>query len=146
MSCYVCSDETISVIANAFVNHGVEFKCEGYSPSPMEIIFGNDKRQAIGQQLLNKNYESVNYRYSENTSPHEFDFKYVNDCIVFGVDDDLGLVLGCIRNYIYQTCELPDFFESDLYQSLVDLKDKIGECAVKRLGYDIPWGYPHDYE
>ena len=146
MSAYICSDETISVIANAFVNHGVDFNAENYSPDPLSIMIGDHKRQSIGQCLLNKNYDSVNYRYDEESKPHLFEYKFVNDCMMNGSEDDLGLVLGCIKNYIYQACEEPNFFETELYKSLCNLKDEIGECAVKKLGYDIQWGYPHDYE
>ena len=140
MSAYICSNKTISVIALAMAEYG-NFKADDYDPSVAYIggfsgfIDLNSQLQAIGQSLLNQNYRSVNYRYGENTPTPRFEYDDSVDLI------DLGKVYGSIGCYDYQACETEDYYDSDLYKSLKDLKVKIGEKAINRLGYAITWGY-----
>lgn len=136
MSAYIVNNETISVIANGFVDYGVEFVASDYSPEVQVIVDLKKMYNEIGQSLLNENYRSVNHRYGEDTKPPKFE--YIN------VDGDEGILLGCIKCYIYQACETSDFFESDIYNSLLRLKEAMLERFIKRSGQEIPWGYESD--
>jgi hypothetical protein len=52
-----------------------------------------------------------------------------------------GIILGCIECYNYQACETEDYFTSDLYYSLQELKTAMLERYITNEGFDIPWGY-----
>lgn len=144
MSAYIVNEETISILAKAFLDYGVEYKAPDYNNKGGFIVFVDTHTQAIGQSLLNQNYKSVNYRYNEETPTPRFTYQR-------SIDDklaDLGLIYGCIRCYEYQACETNDYFESDIHKSLMRLKEKLLERAISRLGYDThKWGYdPRDYQ
>lgn len=130
MSAYIVSDETISVIAKGLVEYGVE--CRGVHFDTMQVILVNGRYKPIGQWLLDQNYKSVNFRYGEDTPTPEFEYK--------DVEADLGVLLGCIECYIYQACETADFTESEIYKSLMQLKDRMLKRLIKEKGYEIGWG------
>lgn len=135
MSAYVVDDKTISVLVKAFEVYHVDYCGEGYiAPSYMGIIFNMaDIRKAIGQNLLDHNYRSVNYRYNEEEQAREYQYE--------DLPIDEGLVYGCISNYIYQACEVDDFFESDVYKSLQNLKDGLLKRLITEKGQKMYWGY-----
>lgn len=133
MSAFIVNNETISVLAKAFVEYGVNFHAEGYE-KPIQIIINFKQLYAgIGQALLEQNYRSVNYRYGEDTETPKFEYA--------DVEIDEGIVYGCIACYNYQACETDDYFESDLYGSLLRLKDKMLERMLRREGLAAPYGY-----
>lgn len=137
MSAYVVSDETISVIVKGFEFYGVEFDAEGYEPPETDCFIELGKeRKSIGQYLLDRNYDSVNYRYNENTKPREFEY--------IDVDINPGKVVGCINCYNYQTCEKDidgeDYFRSELYAVLNRLKLAILDRYIKQDGLEKTWG------
>ena len=72
MSAYVCNDETISLLVDGFMNYGTALKSKGYEPKIQIIYNAETMKREIGQELLNKNYDSVNFRYGENRAPREF--------------------------------------------------------------------------
>lgn len=126
MSCYICDNKTISVIARAFRDYEVGFmdnSCECLT-NPTEI----------GQALLNQNYASVNYRYGEETVPPKFRLDYT-------AQYDEGDVFGCVQCYSYQANETNDWYESNIHYSIERLIKTITERLVKRCGMRIPWGY-----
>ena len=137
MSAYVVDNKTISAIAKAFETYGVEYKAENLkNTNPFGcawIIDVESLRHDIGQSLLDQNYASVNYRYSEETETP--DFKYED------VEINEGIIKGCIDCYDYQACETDDYFKSDIYKSLQKLKEKLLERLISRQGYEVPWGY-----
>lgn len=127
MSCYVCSDETISVLAKAFVEYGV------YYPN-WNNGFDTDKlRMDIAENLLLQNYASVNARYEEDEKPHHFIYK--------DIELNEGLVFGCLKNYDYQACETSDYYSSEIHYAILRLQDKITERLLKKLKMKAPWGY-----
>lgn len=141
MSAYIVSNKTISLIARAFNDYGVPYHAENYDPSDswiggcMAFIDSQKLTESIGQSLLDQNYKSVNYRYGEDEETPKFEYENVDEYIT-----DLGAIIGCIRCYNYQACETPMYETTDLYESLMNLKEKIYERAIKRLGYEEPWG------
>lgn len=143
MSAFIVSDLTISAIVKGLEMYNVSFAAEGYSaPAKSYIISLATVRKAIGQYLLNQNYNSVNYRYKEKEPSREFvyhDIKNINP----------GMIVGAINCYNYQTCEAPienqEYFETQLYFSLQRLKDAILDRYITRDGYEITWEvYPED--
>jgi hypothetical protein len=73
--------------------------------SVKEIINKYKNFDLIGQILWNENHKSVNYRYNENhpTPTYSFRYKFV----------DLGQALKAIDCLDYQSCEHPDYQESE---------------------------------
>lgn len=142
MSAYVVTDETISTIVKGFEVYNVNFTAEGYEPPKNSLFISLDtQRQSIGQYLLDRNYDSVNWRYNENTKPHEFGYR--------DVDINPGKVVGCINCYNYQTCEKDidgkDYFDSGLYHVLTRLKLAMLDWYIKRDEQEIPWGIEQRY-
>lgn len=133
MSAYIVDNKTISAIAKGFEVYGVIYEAEDYI-NPMQVIY-NAKGilNGIGQSLLNQNYKSVNYRYSENTKTPKFEYE--------DVEINEGILLGCIECYEYQACETSDYFESDIHESLSRLKNAMLQKMIKAKGQQIPWGY-----
>lgn len=136
MSAYVVNDKTINVIANGFVDFNIEYRKKSYEiqkTSLCGVIYDADKiGQIIATDLLKANYDSVNYRYNENTEPHEIKFEKVSY--------NLGELLGCIKCFNYQACEVENWEDSLIYKDLQCLKNAILVNAIKRLGFEIPWG------
>lgn len=141
MSCYVLSDSEISVIANAFITYGVDFQAKGYyKKTPQIIVDFNSLKQELGQALLDVNVSSVNYRYDENnkekfTYDFDVDKKLLKDGKI-----NTGMIYGCIECHEYQSCEIPDYYTSDIHYSLTRLKNKILEKYIKQDGFEIGWG------
>jgi hypothetical protein len=139
MSAYVVDDKTISALAKAIIDYGVDFKAEGFTmPSICGVIFDDgEMKQAVGDRLLEANYDSVNYRYNEDDTPREYKYE--------DVEINEGIVLGCLNCFDYQACEVDGWEESELYGSLMALKDELLTRLIKRAGYKVPWGYDgHD--
>lgn len=129
MSAYIVSNETISVIAKAFVMYDVEYKADDYE-KPIQVIINFKKLyEAIGQSLLNQNYHSVNYRYNETTQTPKYEF--------IDVDINEGVIYGCIADYEYQACETDDYFQSDIHISLIELQRKMLKQLIREKGYDM---------
>lgn len=145
MSAFVVNDLTISAIVKGFELYNVTFTAEGYVPPERGYIISlEDVRQAIGQYLLNYNYDSVNYRYKEKNKPRKFQYHEIKNI-------NPGMIVGAINCYNYQTCEAPingqDYFQSLLYNRILRLKDAILERYIHESGYEISWEvYPEDAE
>jgi hypothetical protein len=134
MSCFICNNETITVIAKAFVDYGVPF--HGLPPkSDIDIILVdiNKEVKSIGQALLEQNYASVNARYNEDTKTPEFTPSYI--------EYNEGTVMGCIECYEYQACETDDWDDCWVRRNLSHLKDAIIRRMCRKLGYEVPYGY-----
>ena len=141
MSAYVVDDKTICALAKAFVDYGVKYNADeplGDDGDYGWIVFANERRKAIAQSLLQKNYDSVNYRYNEDDECPKINY--------IDVDIDEGIVYGCIQCYEYQACEEPDWMTSEIYYSLERLKDKVLTRALARSGMKAYWGYPDEDE
>lgn len=131
MSCYICDNKTISVIARAFRDYEADFR----DNDGVGLI----NPTAIGQALLNQNYASVNYRYEEETVPPKFKLDYT-------AQYDEGDAVGCIQCYSYQANETEDWDESNIRYSLDNLMRVITERLVKKCGMRIPWGYGNYFD
>ena len=139
MSCFICNVETISVIVKGFTDlcyngRHAQYRADDYADLKQSIISDLQiMRDAIGQSLLNQNYNSVNCRYAEDTKPPKF--QYVD------IDINEGILYGCIKCYEYQACESDDYFKSKIHFSLVRLQELIIKRLLKKAGQESPYGY-----
>ncbi len=86
--------------------------------------------------LLDQNYKSVNYRYSEDVQTPEYEYEDVPF-----EDFNEGVLCGCIDCFEYQACETDDYFTSAMHDSLQEVKNKMLERYIENAGHEIPWGY-----
>lgn len=138
MSCYVCDMGTISVIVKGFIKYGysgrvAQYFADDYIEPAQGIYDIQALRQAIGQSLLNQNYNSVNCRYNEDTKPLKF--QYID------VEINEGLVYGCMRCYEYQARETEDYYNSNIHFSLVKLQHVLVKRLLEKVGQEAPYGY-----
>lgn len=125
MSCYVVDKKVIDLMVNWIVSHNIQYYAENYHyEGYMGILFDvNEMRNAIGQSLLDANYDSVNCRYGEdNKAPT---YEYSEDAYLESVANGTyeADVYSAIREYNYQACETDNYFESDLYNTLKNIKE-----------------------
>ena len=129
MSAYIVSDETISGMLSAIRfdkydgMHGYYFNGEWLA------LKSNEK--VIGQKLVDENYRSVNYRYSDNTEPHVFQKKHV-------LPSQVEIIKLCAC-YDYQSCETDDWEKTEAHAIMTGLR----ELAITSLpGYEeATWGW-----
>lgn len=131
MSAYICGSEAISLLVDGFMNYGTSFKSDGYKPKVQIIYDAETIRREIGQELLNKNYDSVNFRYNENDLPHVFryigneqrgkDYKY-----------STANLYDVINEYEIAVCMPHKYFESDLHFSMLRLKNDMLKRYIVR--------------
>lgn len=138
MSAYIVSDKTITAIVEGFKY--MDFQVGLTNPIKQETYYARTNPLEIGQILLNQNYKSVNYRYNESTEPHEFVMTYKTDEYGYREDYTLGEIYGCINCYMYQSCENPEWEDTEVYHALHALKDDIAEKLIRKLGDKMPWG------
>ena len=93
-----------------------------------ECRYFNGNSQDIGQKLVDENFRSVNYRYTEQVEPEQFKLmvllrtKYTPVAIIKACD--------C---YNYQSCETRDWQETEAYAIMTALRER----AIDMLpGYD----------
>lgn len=89
MSAFIVNDETIALLVEAL------FKYD------LTILDGS----ITGQQLLDQNYRSVNYRYGESTLVPEYKHKGTQGILL----NDPYTVYKVARCYDYQCCEHPGY-------------------------------------
>lgn len=130
MSAYLVADEHISAMLKAsaprYPGDGATY-CHGGTRHP----FGGHA-QEIGQKLLDENYRSMNYRYSEDDKPHRFQLRMVRSCSAV----ELIKLVHC---YQCQSCETPDWEQTEGYAIAAVLEGR----AIRKLpGYDeAAWGF-----
>ena len=137
MSAYIVNDKTINVIVSGFVDFGIEYRNQKDKIWNCGSVYGviidlYTVGQIIATDLLKANYDSVNYRYNENTEPRKIKFEKVTY--------NFGELLGCINCFDYQACEVENWEDSYIYKDLQCLKNAILKKAIKQLGFEIPWG------
>lgn len=127
MSCYVVDKKVIDLMVSWIMNHNINYKAENYHyEGYMGILFDvNEMSNAIGQSLLDANYDSVNYRYDEDKKAPTYE--YSPDACLDSVANETyeADVYSAIQEYNYQACETDNYFESELYHSLQDAKESM---------------------
>lgn len=144
MSCYVVKNKVIDLMVSWIMSRGIAYKAENYHYEGfMGILFEvNEMANAIGQSLLDANYDSVNYRYGEDKKAPTY--KYSEDACLDSVANETyeADVYSAIQEYNYQACETENYFESDLYHTLQNIKE---DMLVGLLRQKCPnadgWGF-----
>lgn len=144
MSCYVVDKKVIDLMVSWIMNHNIDYRAENYHyEGYMGILFDvNEMSNAIGQSLLDANYDSVNYRYDENKKAPTYE--YSEDALQESLKNGTyqADVYSAIQEYNYQACETENYFESELYHSLQDAKESM---LVGLLRQQCPkadgWGF-----
>ncbi len=133
MSCYVVDKKVIDLMVSWIFDHN-DYKAENYHyDGYMGILFDvKEMRNAIGQSLLDTNYDSVNYRYDENRKAPTYE--YSEDALRESCKNGTYLadVYSAIQEYNYQACETENYFESELYHSLQDVKESMLVLLLKQ--------------
>ena len=138
MSAFIVTDATISGMLQATTirNSGSSYY---YWRDKPHYFNGHTQEniQAIGQKLVDENYRSINYRYTENVKPHEYVHKEVNDRSAI----EIIKLCNCYR---YQTCETDDWEQTEAHA----IFDTLRENAISNLpGYDeATWDLHYKYE
>jgi len=80
------------------------------------LYYVNDLKECdfIGQMLLNENYRSVNFRYSEEIKAPNYEFEY---SIGFS---PIEIIKAC-HCFNYQSCETDDYYDSLSYKFIKTL-------------------------
>lgn len=143
MSCYVVDKKVIDLMVSWIFNHN-DYKAENYSYNGYGgILFDvSEMRNAIGQSLLDANYDSVNYRYDENRKAPTYE--YSEDALRESCKNGTyqADVYSAIQEYNYQACETENYFESELYHSLQDVKEGMLVGLLKRVCPNADgWGF-----
>lgn len=146
MSCYVVDKKVIDLMVSWIMNRGIQYKAENYHYEGfMGIMFDvNEMSNAIGQSLLDANYDSVNYRYDEDKKAPTY--KYSEDAMKESLKNKTyeADVYSAIQEYNYQACETDNYFESDLYHTLKNIKE---DMLVRLLRQKCPtaegWGFDY---
>ena len=130
MSAFIIGNEHITamlqITAPQYPGDGSSYYYNGAA-----FPFGGHSTE-IGQKLVDENYRSVNYRYDEDSQPHEF--KYTPRRSFTPVE-----IVKLCDCYNYQTCETPDYKHTEAWAIVNALRER----AIHRLaGYDdAPWGF-----
>lgn len=124
MSAFVVSDRSITGMLQAaspqYPGDGATY----YWQSEPHYFGGHT--QEIAQKLLDENYRSVNYRYSETSEPHRWQAQMVRHL------EPVEIIRLC-DCYAYQACETSDWHETEAYAIMQYLKQR----AIRNLpGYD----------
>lgn len=144
MSAYIVSTDTIDLIlsvAQRVARHSSNLYL-GDRENPAVLNLQTDTRQ-IGQILMDENYRSVNYRYNESGAAETYTFRHVDtDRAGAGIDPAI-LALGSIKCLRYQSCETPEYAQSDAARILNAIE---GFCTSYLMNvHDAPWGWTRDW-
>ena len=141
MSAFVVSNNTIKRVASIIANvcNDAEPAITGASAEEIKNLFSDCNKDVykIAARLYKTNVQSVNYRYSENSSTR-FSKK------AFGSVDPSEFILenpeaqstfqayASVRCWIYQSCERPDCNKNKYYRAVNILSDSL----VNFIGID----------
>lgn len=144
MSAYQVHPDTIDLIISAARSYNTGFRPRQHTTPPYSAGFWNARTdaQAMADCLWAANAASVAYRYRETAEVLPYTFRPVSlEHVALG-DNPHALVLAAIRCLRYQSCEVPDYDETDAARLL----DAIEREAVGKLAAVVyaPWGWTRE--
>lgn len=148
MSAFICDDATFHAIVTWAINDRTSVKTisnndEGWIGTGW-CLTRDLEPDVIGQQLVNENYRSVNYRYSEKTGIPIYRFREVLSRKADGQNKVLGPVdaIKLCHCLSYQSCEHPGWESSWANHFL----ERVVNAATHKLpGYEAAaWGLNDD--
>lgn len=110
MSAFICMDDCFDLLTT-----GAAAMMAAAGAPPRDAAL-----QAIFDDLRQTNYDSVNYRYSENESPEPRRFRMVNEAAPMQ-PEHLVQIRSSIDTYTYQSCEHSGWATSEAYKLMVNL-------------------------
>ena len=121
MSAYTLSNEHISAMLRAvnFSDYAGDY-CQYYFNGEWHYMI--DNLQEIGQKLVDENYRSVNFRYSDDTPSRKFVYTFTDEYTP-------AQIIQLCNCYDYQSCETPDWKEAEAYA----IYNALRERAISRL-------------
>lgn len=146
MSAYIVDNRTIDIILDGMDDLDIGVYTGGDWICPRHSVA---ERQAVGQMLLDANYESVNARYDESDKAPEYQRVLpfpVDDLYRFPSIKSLNILLGCIWNYEYQACESDEWESSPLRNALAQLEHEAMRRVFDIAGLKHCWGIESDEE
>lgn len=118
MSAYIVPEAHINVIvsycASRVTGDGMWHKFrDGYN------YMTPQNAAEVAEILNNQNVRSVNYRYNEQTGNEGYRFRYIE-----GVRDlySVAEIAKALSGLEYQSCETNDYYETEAYQILHDMR------------------------
>ena len=120
MSAFIVSDKHISgMVKSVAYSNRVNYHWNGKLYNiPNDI-------DELGQKLLDENYRSVNYRYSEVKEPHQFAMQRVERLSAVQI-------IKLCDCYNYQACETNDYKDSEAKAIMTAIRER----AIRKLaGY-----------
>jgi len=143
MSCYIVETKHIVYLAKAAIHFGGFRGFSYYSKNRgTRIEYGHnlEHTQKLANVLNAENYKSYNYRYKEeDTSIPEIT---IDDVMAYnwGGMYKPGEVAKAISCYDYQSCEHPDYEDSDAHAAVQSMRY---DLLQQLRGYDTAeWGCP----
>ncbi len=121
MSAFIVNDNTINAVLGFADKYDLDdFDCGDLS--------------ALGQLLVDENYRSTNYRYSEDATPHSFVYSRYTVPATAALQH-----LSCIE---YQLCE-PENWETTLaFRLCARLRKNMVSQLLLELGAERAWDAP----
>lgn len=136
MSAYIVSHNHINEIMNSIVENRsfVQIADSFCIPYPYSRRFHDIEDNLeiineIGQELVNENCRSVNYRYKRDDTPYKYNFSL----IPFAKKLKPIAVIKLIDCLEYQSCETKDYYKTDAFLILYHTRRAITQ---KFTGYD----------
>lgn len=121
MSAYIVTDNTINAVLGFADDYDLDsFDCGDLS--------------ALGQILVDANYRSTNYRYSEDDTPHSFVYSRYTVPATTALQH-----LSCIE---YQLCEPKDWDTTLAFRLCARLRKNMVGRLLSELGAEHAWDAP----
>lgn len=107
MSAFILEDDTIDLLVTAGTMGSRDNGLRLYFAGEVIAYSKYEDTDLVGTILKTANYESVNYRYQENTEVGTYNYRTVGD--IGGALIPWGQVLKSLDCYEYQSCEHPEW-------------------------------------
>lgn len=121
MSAFIVNDNTINAVLGFAEKYDLDdFGCKDLS--------------ALGQLLVDENYRSTNYRYSEDATPHSFVYSRYTVPATAALQH-----LACIE---YQLCEPKDWEITPAFRLCARLRKNMVSQLLLELGAERAWDAP----
>ena len=131
MSAFICNTYHISLVAQKAYDEDLYIVHNGQRKRL------NKSAEAIGKLLLKENARSCNHRYETNLKPRfKFDERAVEDSQTLSPEQWLGAVF-CLE---YQSCERPDWEQTEAYSILTALALTIAHRLSQGWAICVPEG------
>lgn len=111
MSAFIISKDTVDLLTTAAM---VVTGILGKPTNDAADITAVSTADQTGQMLVDANFASVNYRYSEDEKPYAYTWQPVSELTESTVSPYVWLqVFNAAGCYEYQACEIPEWTESE---------------------------------